>query len=135
MNKSRHIVLFGAALLFTSIVACASHSRLPRSQYNTAGLNSSGNWLVETSTTRYGVQRFSATDSSLVLEGGTWMEDIRGQGPGYPAGKTKKLSRTDMPIVIPMKDVRPVEKVAFSPGKTTAVAVVGGGVIAFVVYM
>jgi hypothetical protein len=110
-------------ILLSSFLACTKVTKIPRAEYDTAGTESSGNWYVDTSTTRYEVQRFSSTDTTLILEQVSWKQDIKGTGRDYPTGRIENVSPSEVPIVLSMKDVKSVGLVEFSKDRTTATVV------------
>ena len=80
-----------------------------------------GLYHVKTTTDQYTTRHFSVTDSTLVIT--------------KLGGSDKRYGRIDLPITVPLGDVRSVEKLETHAGKTTILVITGALLIGAIFFL
>lgn len=110
------------AMIILLTASCTEYSKVSRSDWDSASSSGPADWKVETSTTIYRVQRFTTTDSTVVITDASRAERVG--GASYPANPTMAIKNSELPIVLRIDDVASIERGQFSRGRTVA-AVLG----------
>lgn len=108
--------------------ACEHHVRVPASDYARIEQKVTDEWEIETQDAVYRVNWFTVTDSTLVILDAQWMR-LDAKQDRYPGNPVKSIDNPEVPIVLPLKDVKSVENVEFSWGRTTLGVIVVPAVI------
>ena len=125
-------MLLTPTLILTA--SCTEYVNVPRSDWDVSASDSTGDWKIETAMTVYVVQRFTTTDSTVVLLDARRKELVG--GVSYPGSAITAIERSELPIVLRSADVVSIDRGQFSKGRTvgailgiaattTAVAIVG----------
>jgi len=116
------------------MMSCDRHTRIPSSQWENQESRAGDQWDVTTHEAIYRVQRFAATDSTVIIEEAS--EALYYAGEAYPPGLRRTGAQLELPMTIPYGEVKSIERVEFSGVRTTLLTVgIAAGVGAVVWFL
>lgn len=114
--------------MLLAVLGCAEHQRGPTSDYSNLDSKSSKEWEVTSGDRTYRVRQFTVADSTLILEDVLWIENLGSDG--YLTGARTKVEPSELPIVLPFKDIQSLRSV--EPLGSREYLGMASGVLAFV---
>jgi len=113
---------FTFGLVLVVVTSCDKHTRIAQTSWADLDSVAGKRWEVKTTDAKYLVERFTVTDSTVVLD--NVLESSSYDGERYSATRTWNKMRPHRPIVVSFGDIESIERVERSKTRT-ALLIVG----------